>query len=180
MKKVYQKVIDAGKGDCMRACICTLLGIDDSNIPNFIEGDYQKLLSKTLKDNNCNDKGMLWNPNLSYFNNPTECCFSEIKQLDHLLLNCIREYEGINGLFVASVFSPKYFNYSDRGIHQTHAVIIDKNFNIVHDPNPEYENILEYPLARLIKYSGVRNVYLIERDYNTVEEFNNLVNYKKK
>ena len=162
INKVYQKIIDKGIGNCMRACVCTLLNIDDSNVPNFIEGNYEQLLSKTLADNNCEEKGMLWNPNLSYFNNPTECCFERIRHEKSQLLDAISDYKGIDGLFIASVFSPRYFNYSN-GIHQTHAVIIDKQFNIVHDPNPNYKNIFMYPLSKLIKYNGIRNVYLIER-----------------
>ena len=36
MRKVYQKIIDPEKGDCLRAVICSLLGISDRKVPNFV------------------------------------------------------------------------------------------------------------------------------------------------
>jgi hypothetical protein len=63
-------------------------------------------------------------------------------------------------LFFASVLSPKYFNYTS-GFTATHAVLIDKDYNIVHDPNPAYQEILNYPLANLLGYNGILDVYLI-------------------
>ncbi len=162
MNPVFQKIIDRDKGDCMRAAICTLLNIEDCDVPNFTEGDYQRLLIETLDKNGCDLKSMLWNPKLNEFYNPTESCFVEIKYNKQLQLPELRNFEGIDGYFVASVFSPKYFNYTD-GFHSTHAVVIDKDFNIVHDPNPYYQGIRHYPLSDLIGYNGIRDVFVIER-----------------
>ena len=39
-----------------------------------------------------------------------------------------------------------------------HAVLIDNNFNIVHDPNPNYKGILKYPLADILGYNGIIKV----------------------
>jgi hypothetical protein len=49
MKPVKQKIMHSenAKGDCLRACICSLLEISDEGVPNFVE------------DNNYPEK--LWN-----------------------------------------------------------------------------------------------------------------------
>ena len=45
--------------------------------------------------------------------------------------------------------------------HQvTHAVVINKNFEIVFDPNREYKNIKEYPASDKLGYNGIKNIYL--------------------
>lgn len=67
---------------------------------------------------------------------------------------------GVNGYFYCSVLSPKYFSWEHMG---THAVICDKNFNIVHDPNPEYKGIKSYPLASIIGFNGIIGVYNIRK-----------------
>lgn len=44
-------------------------------------------------------------------------------------LKAIAEYDGgVNGLFLASVKS--------RTLAGTHCIVVDKNLNVVHDPNP--------------------------------------------
>lgn len=156
MKKVYQKIVDPGRGDCMRAALCSLIGVSDENVNNFIENDYWKDICDFLDVNGFSYEGMLWNPNLRYFTHPTESCFKEVKVNDFLLLDHIKDFKGVDGLFLGSVFSPKYFSLEN--ILATHAVIVDKDFNIVFDPNPEYQGIREYPLSRLIGYNGIRDV----------------------
>lgn len=37
MKPVFQKVVDSDKGDCMRACLASLLELDAEQIPNFTD-----------------------------------------------------------------------------------------------------------------------------------------------
>ena len=37
MNKVYQRIIDHGKGDCWKCSICTLLGLEYEAVPNFVE-----------------------------------------------------------------------------------------------------------------------------------------------
>ncbi len=165
MRKVYQKIIDPEKGDCLRAVICSLLGISDRKVPNFVTvKNWTDCMRRFLGSKGYSyEYMMLHNPNVHNIYNPTECC-DECGQSDpSLLLDAIKDHEGIDGLFLATVFSPMYFNYET---FAEHAVIIDKNFNVVHDPNPAYQDIKAYPLSPLIGYNGIVRVYLIKRKYN--------------
>ncbi len=49
------------------------------------------------------------------------------------------------------------------GTSCTHAVIIDKNYNIVHDPNHNNEGLSSYPMAEELGYNGIINIYLINK-----------------
>lgn len=46
---VDQLVIDDGRGDCLRACVCSVLGLDPSGVPNFAELDFFRGLNDWLK-----------------------------------------------------------------------------------------------------------------------------------
>lgn len=37
MKPAFQQVIDRGKGDCLRACVASLLELEIDRVPNFVE-----------------------------------------------------------------------------------------------------------------------------------------------
>ena len=72
----------------------------------------------------------------------------------------------INGYFFASVFSPTLFDkeeYDKKGNSKTHAVVIDKKFNIIHDPNKNNINVKKYPLSDEIKYNGIVRVFVFEK-----------------
>lgn len=107
-------------------------------------------------------EGTKMNKNWSIMCTPTYECFHKVKfhKPQMLTKKLLYNEEEVNGLFYASVLSPKYFNHSS-GFTAQHAVIIDRDFNMVHDPNPEYQKILNYPLASLLKYNGVIDVFLI-------------------
>lgn len=152
MKTVYQKNIDKDKGDCMQAAIASLFDKDYDEVPKFIEleeGHHNPLIT-FLRTTEYQYEGMLHNPmdksNL-YF--PT-------------FITQLKKYNGVDGYFYASVYSPKYFNKDD-AYPSTHAVIIDKKFNIVFDPNPENKDVKEYPMAKELGFNGIINVYLIEK-----------------
>lgn len=40
MKPVDQTIFEDGKGDCLRACVASILGIPILDVPNFAEFDY--------------------------------------------------------------------------------------------------------------------------------------------
>ena len=67
----------------------------------------------------------------------------------------VKSFSGVNGLFLACVHSVKREG-------ATHAVIIDKNFNIVHDPNIDYKGEPK-PLAKELGYNGVIHVVLTQK-----------------
>lgn len=37
MKPVFQQIIDQQRGDCIRACVATLLNLEPEDVPNFAE-----------------------------------------------------------------------------------------------------------------------------------------------
>lgn len=169
MIKTYQTIIDKGHGNCMQAAIASLFNITLEAVPNFIEykDGWFSPLWEFLQSQNYSYQGMLHNKNYSKLLHPTDDCFKVINyhKKSTLTLTNLKNETGVNGLFFASVLSPKYCNLND-GFHSTHAVIIDKKCNIVHDPNPEYNSILKYPLADLIKYNGIIDVFIINPKIN--------------
>ncbi len=154
MLKVYQTIIDPGRGNCLQAVIATLFEDELENVPHFLlakEGWF-KSLYYYVQSKEHEFLATLYNPNSFGMLPGYECRFKELKE----------KYKGINGYFYASVYSPKYYNPLDT-IPNTHAVIIDKDLNIIHDPNPEYKNITQYPEADKIGYNGIIDVFVIEK-----------------
>ena len=70
---------------------------------------------------------------------------------------------GIDGLFLASVYSPKYTSANEHPIDHLHSVLCDIDFNIVFDPQPVYEKVVNYPYSRLIGYNGIRSIDIIRK-----------------
>ncbi len=159
MTPVYQTIIggtnDKIPGNCMQAAYASLLDLPLEEVPNFISyGNnwfsimYHWLLSKGIEHSHWKN-----NPcNLSYWGEREE--FESISNLN-----------GIRGYFYASVYSPAFFKAEDliskTTSPATHAVIIDKDFNIVHDPNPLNKDVKEYPLAHRIGFNGVLSVPML-------------------
>ena len=147
LQKVYQRLVDAGNGDCMKCAIATLLNLKYEEVPHFLE--FENPNSGMI--NFMLDKGFDF-----------ECCLYNYPNSEYSTIEKLKDFKGINGLFYASVFSPKYYK-EENGIegHQvTHAVVINKNFEIVFDPNREYKNIKEYPASDKLGYKGIKNIYL--------------------
>lgn len=167
MTPVYQTIVDKELGDCIRAVIATLLDKSIINVPHFLEfkdnwyEELEEYLAKEGYKAGCN----LYNKNYIRLLHPIDSCFEKEKFYKPAMLNKtnLKKEESINGYYFASVLSPGYFNYKDGINSHTHAVVIDSNFNIVHDPNPRYKGILEYPLANLLKYNGITLVWIIKK-----------------
>jgi len=165
MNKVYQEIIDKDNGDSMRASIATMFNLKLHAVPHFLEyGDkWWKILFDFLFENGYKYRGLLHNKNYTRLSCPiAECRKKEGWHFPAIMTpRKLYKKKGVNGLFFASVLSPNYFNLSD-GFLKQHAVVIDKDYNIVHDPNKGYEDIIQYPLTSLLKYNGIVKVYLIE------------------
>lgn len=162
MKKVYQRIIDPNKGDCMQATIASLFDEEYENVPPFIEfGDkwFSEML-KFINERGYDYEGMFHNKQWSRILMPTGSCFEEEKWHNPSMLtkSNLRKSGGVNGLFFAAVLSPKFFNFSG-GFSKTHAVVCDMDFKIVHDPSQAYQNIIKYPIADVIGKNGIINVY---------------------
>lgn len=158
MKKVYQRIIDPGHGDCMQAAIATLFNDEYKNVPPFIE--LGRSMSKAF-DEYIDSKGYylqkeLTNDKFQLLIRPTERCFKEFEFDEKYMFNESNLNDGVDGYYYAIVLSPKYFSWKTLAAH---AVICDNKLNIVHDPNVAYENILAYPLSSLIGCNGIIGLY---------------------
>jgi len=163
MKKIYQTIVDRGHGNCMQAVIASLLDMKLNDVPNFIECDsWFKPLYELINKKGYSYQGMLHNKKYTILNSPSDECFNELKWHRQSIMTPKKLYreQGVNGLFYAGVLSPKYFSWTDQ---TTHAVIIDRDYNIVHDPNKEYNDkkFRQYPLTSLLGYNGIIDVILI-------------------
>lgn len=162
MNKTYQTVVDKGKGNCMQAAIASLFDKSLEEVPNFIESNEStfKLLYEFIKKNGYTYNGYIHNKVYSQLCSPQFGCLKKEKFLRRTIITPkkLHKEQGVNGLFYASVLSPKYFNWET---HTTHAVLIDKDYNIVFDPNPLYEYLLQYPLANILGFNGVVTVLII-------------------
>lgn len=165
MKKVFQTIHEYGKGNYMQAGIASLFDLELEEVPNFIDiPDWHRSLIEFVKSRGYTYHKELYNKesarlrgnHFKAYKEWYEDYKSEPNQLEEL-----KNYEGINGLFFASVFSPKYLDLT-RENPGLHAVIIDKNFNIIHDPEPSYQNIKEYPMKLELGYNGIIDVDIIE------------------
>lgn len=114
MIKVFQDIVDPGKGNCMQAVVASLFERELHEVPNFI------------------NFGKNWWPEMYnyYVANGYQGiqCFSPMDRIE-LTKKALAYDGGVNGYWAASVPSQTFKDVS-------HAVIIDKNLNIVHDPNP--------------------------------------------
>jgi hypothetical protein len=143
MIPVYQRFVDKDKGDCMQAAVAALFELPYDEVPKFIESkdpnhDYFQLAL---------DKG--YDVLGSLYNNSESKTIQRLQTEEHII--------GIKGLFLAAVRSPKYYEK----FYTSHAVLVDKNYNIVFDPNPEYKDLTKYPGADKLGYNGILYVFMI-------------------
>jgi hypothetical protein len=159
MIKVYQTIVNRGHGNCMQAAIASLFELPLEVVPNFnafghewFEAFYNFICKQGYEYDGC-----LYNNNQYRIINKREN-----KPMTKLRnrLHKIKKMEGVGGYFYASVYSPKYYNLNDK-LPVTHAVIIDKDFNIVHDVNPANDGLMSYPESKKLKYNGILDIYII-------------------
>ena len=112
MKKILQENINKGSGDCARAVIASLFDKELHEVPEFHpDGSQLWEITKYFKSQGY---GVT-----CYNRRPGLPSLEEVAKHDG----------GVNVLFYASVPSQTYENGS-------HAVVVDVDMNIVHDPNP--------------------------------------------
>ena len=166
MKKVYQTIYGKPYGNCMQAAIASLLEKERDNVPNFIEYGEEWLteIEKFIEDNGyefVEEAPYLYNYKDKFLRFPTEYCFSEEPSFNNNTdISEIKKYDGVDNYFIASVYSPKLFDFDEWA---QHVVIIDKDYNIVHDPNRKYKKIKEYPFSKLIGYNGITDIWNIRK-----------------
>lgn len=145
MKPVYQTIIGMEHGNCMQAAIASLFELPLEDVPNFRElDDPNHHLMQFGLDKKYELVGTIYN--------------TGVKTIDRLKDDDI---VGINGYFYAVVYSPKFYDE----FKGKHAVIIDKNYNIVHDPNPDNKGITKYPEADKLGYNGILYVIVLNEKH---------------
>ncbi len=153
MIKVFQKIICNVNGDCMRAAIASLFEMKYEDVPNFSEEEKRtESLWNLIHKKGFKRNGMLHNH------------INKNKIVKEFFIGELHKHSGINSYFYASVYSPKYFDkeeFEKYGTASTHAVIIDKDYNIVHDPNPANKIGIVYPMSEELGYNGIINITLI-------------------
>lgn len=169
MKKIHQKIVASdGTGDCVRSAVASILDLEYEEVPDMSPntGNQMGILLDFMKKNGYDFKGDLFNEkyNILYYANQFEYCKGE-----HILCqDCLiteenmNKLNGVNGLFLATVLSPK-FTIPYQGKWGHHQVICDSKLNIVFDPNPEYINIKKYPLDDLLGYNGICYLCIFEK-----------------
>lgn len=123
MKKVFQTVVGNGaktseRGNCMQAAIASLFDLELEEVPNFISLDTGKGEANLAMWQFIMDRTGVFPHIFGTFDTPIER-YKEACEFDG----------GINGYFYASVKSQTFE-------HTSHAVIVDSNLEVVHDPNP--------------------------------------------
>lgn len=116
-----QSCVDQNHGNCMQAVIASLFDLQLENVPNFIEFDGKENTSSQFELMKfLHSKGY----DYCYINRR-----EDLGQGTEFLKKVAKFDKGINGYFYASVPSQTFKNVG-------HAVVVDSELNVVHDPNP--------------------------------------------
>lgn len=118
MKRVYQSIVDAEIGDCLRAVIASLFDLDLHDVPPLVPDCDQYLNTvkffREMGYPNASVCGPWW---------------SDGKIDTENLIRAAKFDGGVGGYFYASVPSQTFED-------SWHAVVVDSDLNVVHDPNP--------------------------------------------
>jgi hypothetical protein len=169
MTKVYQTIINKTNGNCQAAVWASLLNIKITEVPNFVEyEDDHEALCQFLEPFGYGYSRYLINPNRKDLP-------EETKSQYEFFATELPETLGFNGYYEATVYSPGFWDeqrYREDPAYKPvcHAVVIDRQFHIVHDPNPnnyDYKmGLKQYPLAEQLGYNGIIGVSLFSRSAN--------------
>ncbi len=130
MKPIDQRRIDAGHGDCMTACLASLLELPYEDVPLFreIEADGEKPWFSVLHDF-LQKRGYEFHGTFTHSYLSTEG--RKYQPFDELR----KSSKGVNGIFQAGGPSPRFPGVG-------HAVLIDGYGNLVHDPHPSRQGVI--------------------------------------
>lgn len=120
MRKVFQSNVDQGTGDCARAVMASLFDKELEEMPAFFPDHTQSYEIVNYY------KSLGYTP--TFFNRKPKNYRLQSGELCPTIEEVAKFDGGINGYFYASVPSQTFENGS-------HAVVVDINLNIVHDPN---------------------------------------------
>lgn len=148
MKPIYQTISNSINGNCVAAVIASLLEKEIDDVPNFVErNDWFTAIQEFMFSHGYKFE--------RYIVNGNRTDLSEKGREDHEWFHGkeLPDYGSINGFYDATVYSRNFPGCF-------HAVVCDKQFNIVHDPSTAGLTDEKYPLADEIGYNGVVGVTL--------------------
>lgn len=127
MTKVFQTLVgdgtnDSPLGNCMQATVASLLDLPLEEVPNFITSDTGNGEANIMMYQFFTDKGF-YPTAFGTFDTPIEL-YKKICEVDG----------GIGGFFYASIKSQTFEG-------STHAVVLNANMEVVHDPNPNGKSL---------------------------------------
>lgn len=112
MKKVYQTIIDQGRGNCMQAAIATMIGRELEDTPSFDPRESQfGPLHTLMNELGYKYTGGLYNKHYNVLcHNQRQYCFEDIRWHKPSILTKanLRKHAGYNGMFYASVLPPQF------------------------------------------------------------------------
>jgi hypothetical protein len=163
MKKVFQTIHGRKNGNCLPAVMASLFEMNIEDVPHFNKFDnwYEEFI-KFIESKECTIKRILYNAEDARIRNLKghQAWYNSDNPKDDL--NDIKKYQGIDGFFHCGVYSPN--NYDPEDEHPAmHAVIIDKDFNIIHDPEKAYQDVKSYPRADDLGFNGIIDIFVIEK-----------------
>lgn len=138
----------AKSGNCLQAATASILEIPLDDVPHFLS------FGNLWWEKYCEYFFSIGYRVVKYISNPRRLGY-----LGEDEFNIIQDMPGINGYFMGTVLSPRFYNFDN--LHATHAVIIDKDYNIVHDPYYPPETV--YPHADRLGYNGIVGIDIIEK-----------------
>lgn len=146
MKKVFQTIVDKGNGNCLQAAVASLFELELKDVPHFLEAGDQWYLSLS---NFYNSKGY-------------DCCvFGSDKTTVEDFRKAAEHDGGVGGYFEATVKSQTFED-------TYHAVVVDTNLNVVHDPNPNSRALILKP-EDIICIQTIKEDWYMDEDGNIVE-----------
>lgn len=160
MKKVYQTIVDKDHGNCMQAVVASLFEKELGEVPNFIEfgKDWCIKFMDYFWDLGYEPTNIYRYMTLTKKNEEERYSYEKMKK--------IVEYDGgIDGYFYATVPSQ---TFDDR----THAVVVNKELNVVHDPNPNQE-ALELESDDILSVLTVTDFVIVDNKIMKTEEYEN-------
>lgn len=125
MIRVQQQIVDPINGDCLRACVASLLELPIEKVPNFAKFSERFLI--------------VFEDFMRIFGGYESSIVSQIipgMVFKDSVAEIFSSYGSISGLTIASVRSNRYLD----GVH---AVIINENFQVVFDPTTDLDYSIE-------------------------------------
>ncbi|BES79837.1 hypothetical protein [Yersinia phage vB_Yru_GN1] len=121
MIRIHQEIVDPKIGDCLRACVASILELPITLVPNFVEYQhrYQKIFMDYMRTIGGYDSVFVTQIDK---NNPYKL------NVHHSFMN----FGTIKGVTIASIRSKKYPGGS-------HAVLINNKFRVVFDPTTDLD-----------------------------------------